>query len=66
MQHFDKTGKEIRIGAMCAFHSGGKSANLVIMPVARMTEKQIVFERPSSGNWDWKYQRKPDQVIVIS
>lgn len=64
IKHFDKRGKEIHIGSLCAFHKGGKSADLEILPVLRMTAKQIIFER-SSVSWDWKYQRKPDQVIVI-
>ncbi|AIA64989.1 hypothetical protein AVV44_gp249 [Cronobacter phage S13] len=64
IQHFDKVGKEIKIGSLCAFHKGGKSADLEILPVSRMTAKQIIFERPNVS-WDWKYQRKPDQVIVI-
>lgn len=64
MIHHDKTGKEIHVGTMCAFHAGGKSADLEILPVARMTAKQIIFERPNMS-WDWKYQRKPDQVIVV-
>ncbi|QHJ78943.1 MAG: hypothetical protein [Caudoviricetes sp.] len=62
---FDKVGKEIKIGSMCAFHAGGKSANLEVMEVSRMTEKQVIFERPSTGSWTWKYQRKFDQVVVI-
>lgn len=65
IQHFDKTGKEIHVGSICAFHRGGKSADLEIMEVARMTEKQLIFERPAAGSWTWKYQRKPDQVIVV-
>lgn len=64
IQHFDKAGKEIHVGSICAFHKGGKSADLEILEVARVTEKQVIFVR-SSVSWDWKYQRKPDQVIVI-
>lgn len=64
IQHFDKVGKEIHVGSICAFHKGGKSADLEILEVTRVTEKQIIFVRPNTG-WDWKYQRKPDQVIVI-
>lgn len=65
VKHFDKVGKEIHIGSICAFHAGGKSADLEICEVVRVTAKQVVFERQTNSTWTWKYQRKPDQVVVI-
>lgn len=60
----DVAGKVLSVGDSVAYCMAGKSSDMRVGPITRLTKKQVVLEYPEEGSvWDSKQQKYVPAII---